>query len=193
MGRPAYEPDVTGARPSPRAPQHLRRRSGWLEDRKGAGNVSPQAGDRLWKTGRASREAFPAMEGTSGAADRAPLRGGSREAALSRTGTAQAGPREADRAAARPARWARKGRARLCAPDEGGLSSHLRHEPATGGVRADRVGAKLLFASDRVGRSRARFPSGPKRDPWPVKSWLAAQRKARSHPQLESDIDRRQT
>jgi hypothetical protein len=35
----------------------------------------------LWRTGSAHR-ARPAMEGTSGAADRAPLRGGTREAAL---------------------------------------------------------------------------------------------------------------
>jgi hypothetical protein len=44
---------------------------------------TPQAGDSLGMTRRAPAGVIPATEGISGAAERAPLRGGTREAALS--------------------------------------------------------------------------------------------------------------
>jgi hypothetical protein len=56
------------------------RAAGEGEDRKGAGGF-PQVGDKLWRTSCPGR-GNSWMEGTSGAADRGPLRGGSGEAAL---------------------------------------------------------------------------------------------------------------
>jgi hypothetical protein len=56
------------------------RAAGEGEDRKGAGGF-PQVGDKLWRTSCPGR-GNPWTEGTSGAADRGPLRGGSGEAAL---------------------------------------------------------------------------------------------------------------
>jgi hypothetical protein len=93
---------------------------------------------------------YPTMEGTSGAADRVPLRGGACEAALSRNTEPRpqgSGPwlREAEIALARA-----KSKPGALVPGDSGRSlrdagnSSLRSpRAATGGVRAEWVGAKL--------------------------------------------------
>ena len=116
--------------------------TGTVTDRRGVDPPSPQTGDSLWKVGRDPLTGVgPAMEGTSGAAERALLRGRAGEAALSCESSRQRAPgRAGARAPGQRGGFVAGGqtnsrrRRRLRAAD--------RHEPTTGGVRADRVGAK---------------------------------------------------
>ena len=116
--------------------------TGTVADRRGVDPPSPQTGDRLWKVGRDPLTGVgPAMEGTSGAAEHALLRGRAGEAALSCESSRQRAPgRAGARASGQRGGFVPGGqtnsrrRRRLRAAD--------RHEPTTGGVRADRVGAK---------------------------------------------------
>jgi len=109
-----------------------------------------QPGDDAASPGRG----YPATEGTSGAAERAPLRGGTREAALSQRVPRKRRPRETRIASAAPSgtlvKELPKGRSH-----DAGNSSLRSTRAATRGVRADRVGAKLSPASDRGERRRA--------------------------------------
>jgi hypothetical protein len=171
------------------------RTAGEGEDRKGAGGF-PQVGDKLWRTSCPGR-GNPWMEGTSGAADRGPLRGGSGEAALGpgwcprkRPIRASGRLREQFFLARRPrvsgspgdrgghresglARWARNRTGDACfparppAPGVVGFQPR-RHELTTRGVRADRVGAKLSPRGIAARGAGWRKPSGP----WPVKPRL---------------------
>jgi hypothetical protein len=75
-----------------RAPRAIVMAAVSSEIEKGAASSNPQVGDNLW--GQEATSFFgvgPSTEGTSGAADRAPLRGGAREAAL-KAGFATAWP-----------------------------------------------------------------------------------------------------
>jgi len=96
-----------------------------------------------------------AMEGTSGAADPGPLRGGASDAALGGI---------AERATPNGV-----------APDRAGVSSRWGSGSMTRGVRADRVGKKLSS-----GRPQGRRPKrgGPRREgrSWPVKTRLVSVR-----------------
>lgn len=131
----------------------------------------PQVGNRLWAKpvpgghelarghGRAGRvhplsgrlAAGSSMEGTSGAADPGPLRGGTGDAALG--GIAEGAAPDG------------------AGPDSAGVSSRRGSGSMTRGVRADRVGEKLSS-----GRPQGRRPKrgGPRREgrPWPVKTRL---------------------
>jgi hypothetical protein len=143
MARPAHE---AGRRRSTTefstSPPAFVMGTGRVEDRRGVDPPSPQSGDRLWTAGRDPLTGVgPTMEGTSGAAERALLRGRAGEAALSCKSPRQRVPGRADaRASGQRGGFVPGGRVdsrrrrRLRAAD--------RHEPATGGVRADRVGAK---------------------------------------------------
>lgn len=116
--------------------------TGRVADRRGVDPPSPQTGDSLWKVGRDPLTGVgPAMEGTSGAAERALLRGRAGEAALSCESSRQRAPgRAGARAPGQRGGFVAGGqtnsrrRRRLRAAD--------RHEPTTRGVRAERVGAK---------------------------------------------------
>jgi hypothetical protein len=143
MARPAHEAGrrrSTTESTTPRQPSSRAR--GTVADRRGVDPPSPQTGDRLWKVGRDPLTGVgPAMEGTSGAAERALLRGRAGEAALSCESSRQRAPgRAGARASGQRGGFVAGGqtnsrrRRRLRAAD--------RHEPTTGGVRADRVGAK---------------------------------------------------
>jgi hypothetical protein len=86
FAEPAFGPVRAGLRvgfarePESSQPAVPSRTAGEGEDHKGAGGF-PQVGDKLWRTSCPGR-GNSWMEGTSGAADRGPLRGGSGEAAL---------------------------------------------------------------------------------------------------------------
>jgi hypothetical protein len=146
------------------------RTAGEGKDRKSAGGF-PQVGDKLWTIPCPDR-GHSSMEGTSGAADRGPLRGGSGEAALGPGWCPRKRPIRAGGSRAsgfpRPGSLAQAGCLGAVASiakagSRGGLvrgtvnprfprglrprrhrpSSRRRHELTTRGVRADRVGAKL--------------------------------------------------
>jgi hypothetical protein len=132
----------------------------------------------LWKEGNPER-GDPRMEGTSGAADRAPLRGGMREAALSSG-----------------ARWLRAPRTQ--ASSKGGACEagscgarkrvqrrrHLQPAPRRAGNRRcpSRLGwGEASSASDRGGRRQRPGTLARVFGPWPSTSRLAALRKEQSH------------
>jgi len=106
------------------------------------------------------------MEGTSGAAYRDSLRGEQREAALTvgQTQVCFAGE---------SAKRVLRRRFERC-----GFPNPHRDGLATGGARADRVGAKLRSRAIVAGDAGRRIFSGP----WPVKPRLAALRKTRGYP-----------
>jgi hypothetical protein len=114
---------------------------------------------------RTPTEIRPPMEGTSGAAEAAPLRGGTVEAALEARHRVSAGLRRACSSSGALESTARDWRTRL--------QPQAPASNATGGVRADRVGAKLSWRAIATrgagieGRSRSSL------GPWPVKSRLA--------------------
>jgi hypothetical protein len=152
MARPAHEAGrrrSTTESATPRQPSSRAR--GSVTDRRGVDPPSPQPGDRLWKVGRDPLTGVgPAMEGTSGAAEHALLRGRAGEAALSCESPRQRAPgRAGARASGQRGGFVAGGqtnsrrRRRLRAAD--------RHEPTTGGVRADRVGAKRSPRAVAVG------------------------------------------
>jgi len=73
-------------------------------------------------------------------------------------------------------------------PDGDGCSSRRRHEPATGGVRVDRVGVKLPPRAIAAGGADAQWADRPSAGPWPVTSRLAVPR-ARP-PAIRSGVER---
>jgi len=111
-------------------------------------------------------EVGPAMEGTSGAADRDSLRGEACDAAL---GGGACQKRAPSGGLAKPLRFAG-------AHCSAAVSTLRRNELATGGVRAVSGWGEAPASSDRRGRRRAADSKGPRHGPWPVASRLAAVR-----------------
>jgi len=135
-----------------------RQRPGRREERKRRRHRHSTGWGQLGEGEASPGRGYPTMEGTSGAADRVPLRGGAREAALSHR-TATGRERIAGEAEITLAR-ANRSQARSCqeAPEgclrDAGNSSLRSPRAATRGVRADWVGAKLSRE-----RSRREVPS----------------------------------
>jgi len=187
---PVYRPQGPGQReaaesPRPAAPS---RAVGSRGECKGAGQYSTDWGqpvdtcptpDRSGRKVRC-RKGSSSTKGTSGSADRGPLRGGSREAALAPVATARAAgaggtaPRERVVRRTREsglARWARHGRscANTCAqrrrPLQPVIATSSRHEVS------EPIGSGRSF---RCEQSRRKAPGGRKPPgPWPVKPRLA--------------------
>jgi hypothetical protein len=102
-------------------------------------------------SGSIPREDVPRMEGTSGSAKRAPLRGGSREAALPE-GPAQAGSPGWDRASGLAGELVERAR---FVHGQSGVSSRFCHELATEGVRVTRVGVTTSVRAIAAGALEA--------------------------------------
>jgi hypothetical protein len=168
--RHATAASAAGGRATRPPARHPVMGGGSSEIAKGAGRC-PQVANRLWATDRPRRPwallhghgrraglvparrpaAGSSMEGTSGAADSGPLRGGTGGAALG--GIAEGAPRTGSSFLA--------GRRSRAAPDRcsAGVSSRRRSGSTTRGVRADRVGKTLSAGRPQGRRPNERRPS----------------------------------